>query len=174
MSTTPNGVTALTPDTHTPPMLTHIVTVLLVAVPIVLSVWKPNGSFNSTTAQAVIVAVGVFFAGLLHLAMVLSKNRLTRAGLEKSFCEEEQWVKANWSTLQLTFVGAQKALNNVPNLPERLAGVEAATQSVKADVEAVKGQIDQLPKSQQVSIEHLATELAKQLNPQPSAQPWAS
>lgn len=149
MSTTPNGVTQLTPDTKTPTWVTHAVSLLLVAVPVALSVWKPNGAFTSTAAQAVIVAAGVLAAGVVHLVKLVCDNGLSKAALEKTVSEEEQWVKANYTDLQQTFTGAQKALAAVPGLPERLSGVEALAHQVEAKVEAI-------PAPEKVSIEQLA------------------
>jgi len=149
MSTTPNQVTELTPDTATPTWVTHTVSLLLVAVPVVLSVWKPNGAFTSTTAQAVIVAAGVLAAGVVHLVKLVCENGLSKAGLEKTVSEEEAWVKANYADLQQTFGNAQKALASVPGLPERLSGVETLAHTVEAKV-------DSIPAPEKVSIEQLA------------------
>lgn len=149
MSTTPNGVTDLTPDTGTSSWVTHAVSLLLVAVPTALAVWKPNGAFTSATAQAVIVAAGVLAAGVVHLVKLVSENGLTKAGIEKTVSEEEQWVKANYTDLQETFNGAKQALAAVPGLPERLSGVEALAHQVEAKVDAV-------PAPEKVSIEQLA------------------
>jgi hypothetical protein len=149
MSTTPNGLTSLSADTGTPSWITNLVTFLLVAVPVALSVWKPNGSFTSANTQAVIVGLGVLAAGLVHLVKLLSENGLKKAGIAKTITEEESWVKANFADLTGTFTAAKAAVATIPGLPAHLAQVDTA-------VADVKGRLDAIPPTDAAALKALA------------------
>lgn len=158
MSTTPNGLTGLSADTGTPRWLTTLISALLVVIPSVLAIWKPNGSFSSASAQALIVGIGVAAAGLVHLARLVAENGLKKAGIAKTITEEESWIKANWSDLTGTFTAAKVAVDTIPGVPTKLAEVSALAEDTKARVDAI-------PPTDLTALKALAlTAISEQLN----------
>lgn len=121
--------------TNTPAWLNNLIKVLLVAVPIVLAIWQPNGNFSSATAQAWIITGGVLLAGLLHIVEYIVTNirqhGLSIATITATESEAAAYIKANLPDFQAAWQNVEHVLASVPthgpainSLTERLTTVE--------------------------------------------------
>jgi hypothetical protein len=132
--------------TNTPAWDSWLVKVLLIAVPTIFAIWKPDHTFNSASAQALIVGLGIAAAGLVHLVDVISQNLskygFTKLALDNAFYQEDSWVHANMDDLK----GAAATLKTLPDVGKAVTDVQSRVTDVENKLQAI-------PAVDQVAIE---------------------
>ena len=141
--------------------VTWAVKAALVLIPIVLTIWQPNGAFNSATAQIWVVTAGIFAAAAIHLGELafeaLKQYGFTKASLFKIETEGSEWVRANWTDIKDAYENA-RGLGDAKDILPKLAAYhnevvdvrgKLANQPVPVDhaeaIAALHARIDALP-----------------------------
>lgn len=103
--TLPNGL---------PAWENRIVKVLLLAVPSVLAVWHPIKGLDSSTAQTILISVGVVVAAAVHVVQDFTKNGFTLVSLRRAFLDQQSFVEANMTSLQAAVAEVHHLVGNLP------------------------------------------------------------
>lgn len=131
--------------TNSPTAVTWAVKAALVFIPILLTIWQPNGAFNSSTAQIWVVTGGIFAAAMIHLGEIgfeaLKQFGFTKAALSRAETQGQQWIEANWTDVKDAFENA-KGLVDAKDLLPKMAEYHNEVVAVRAKVAALPTPVD--------------------------------
>lgn len=163
--------------TNTPKWVNNFVKFLLVAVPTVLAIWKPGHAFDTATAQAVIVSVGVFLAATVHIAEIvidaIKAHGLSRATLDRVYTSSQQWVADNISDIRISAYKLKQFLASVPVIQPLLASATGRLTTVESDVSDLKARYATIPGVDQEAIAAIVRDELKKLLGSVTAGPSA-
>jgi len=155
----------------------NFVKFLLVAVPTVLAIWKPGHAFDTATAQAVIVSVGVFLAATVHIAEIvidaIKAHGLSRATLDRVYTSSQQWVADNISDIRISAYKLKQFLASVPVIQPLLASATGRLTTVESDVSDLKARYATIPGVDQEAIAAIVRDELKKLLGSVTAGPSA-
>lgn len=119
----------------------HFIKFLIAGIPTALALWRPNHTFTSVSAQTVLVSGGFLLASLVHVVEIGVKNLkeygLSKTALQKTYTEDEAWVKNNATAVRTAFSKTDAALDTIPGIPAIVAGLKSDVVDLRSRVPAI-------------------------------------
>jgi hypothetical protein len=108
-----------------PPWVSYALTFGLPLVGSAMATVDPAHTIPTPDAKALVIVAGFVLGVAAHLIGVLRANGLTKAGLQRTWTDEEQWLRTEAPAIKDVYERGKVALDAIPGVPQALAAVQA-------------------------------------------------